>query len=395
MNDIIICGGFKAAGVSSGIKKNGNYDLGLIFSDRTATVAGIFTRNIIQAAPVIIDRERIQSGSCRAVIVNSGNANCCTGDDGIHAAKAMAQFAANGLGISEDDVLVASTGVIGEPLPVEKIKAAVPGAIKSLKPEGFIDFAKSIMTTDTIPKVISRQGIIGGKTYTITGVAKGAGMIRPDMATMLCFICTDVSASPEFLKETLCKAAERSFNRITIDGDTSTNDTVLIMASGLSGVEVNNESGGESFQQVLDNLLISLAKLLVKDGEGATKFVEILVKGALSDKDARIVADTVSHSYLVKSALFGEDANWGRIIGAVGRSTVFIEPDRIDIFFDDVLMVKNSMGCGVAAEANAAKVLKQPEFTISIDLNLGSGSASIFTCDLSVDYVKINADYRS
>ena len=387
--------GFKAAGVASGLKKGDQKDLGLIFSKIPANVAGLFTRNRVQAAPVRLDRERIKSNVCQAIIVNSGNANCCTGDQGMRDARSMASLAASQLGISEDLVLVASTGVIGEPLPIEKIETAVPDLVKSLKPEGISDLARAIMTTDTVPKIVSGQGQLEGKTFTVTGVAKGAGMIRPDMATMLCFVCTDVAVTCEILKKTLAKAADKSFNRISIDGDTSTNDTILLMANGLSGAVIQSPAHKKIFQKVLDEIFLDLAKKLVRDGEGVTKLVEIMVRGAASDTDARKVAYTVAHSPLVKTAFFGEDANWGRIIGAVGRAGVAVDPDKIDVYFDDVQMVKAGMGCGKTVEAEVTKVLKKPEFAITIDLNMGHGSDSIFTCDFSVDYVKINADYRS
>ena len=387
--------GFKAAGVASGLKKHGKKDLGLIFSQVPASVAGVFTRNLVQAAPVLIDMERIKSGSCQAIIVNSGNANCCTGEQGMRDAETMARLAASELGISEELVLVASTGVIGEPLPMEKIEAAVPGLVRSLQPEGISDLAMSIMTTDAVPKMVSGKGLLEDKTFTVIGVAKGAGMIRPDMATMLCFVCTDVEATPEILKEALVKAADRSFNRITIDGDTSTNDTVLVMANGLSGAVIQSLPHKNIFQKVLDEIFLALAKQLVRDGEGVTKLVEIVVCGALSDPDARKVADTVAHSPLVKTAFFGEDANWGRIMGAVGRAGAEVDPDNIDVYFDDVQMVKAGMGCGKVVEDEATKVLMRPEFVVTIDLNMGRGSDSMFTCDFSVDYVRINADYRS
>ncbi len=387
--------GFKAAGVASGLKKRGKKDLGLIFSQVPASVAGVFTSNLVQAAPVLLDMERIKSGSCQAIIVNSGNANCCTGEQGMRDAETMARLAASELGISEELVLVASTGVIGEPLPMEKIEAAVPDLVRSLQPEGISDLAVSIMTTDTVPKMVSGQGLLEDKTFTVIGVAKGAGMIRPDMATMLCFVCTDVEAAPEIIKEALVKAADRSFNRITIDGDTSTNDTVLVMANGLSGAVIQSLAHKNIFQKVLDEIFLALAKQLVRGGEGVTKLVEIVVRGALSDSDARKVADTVAHSPLVKTAFFGEDANWGRIMGAVGRAGAEVDPDNIDVYFDDVQMVKTGMGCGKAVEAEATKVLMKPEFVVTIDLNMGRGSDSMFTCDFSVDYVRINADYRS
>ncbi len=391
----IICSGFKAAGVAAGLKKKGKKDLGLMVSQVPATVAGVFTKNRVKAAPVILDRQRIKTGVCQAIIVNSGNANCCTGEQGIRDAETMASLAASELGISEDLVLVASTGVIGEPLPIEKIGAAIPTLVNSLQSEGIPDLARSIMTTDTVPKMVSAHGVVDGKTFTVTGVAKGAGMIRPDMATMLCFVCTDVKVSSEILKEILVKAVNRSFNRITIDGDTSTNDTVLIMANGLSGAVIQSPAQKDIFQKILDEIFLDLAKQLVRDGEGVTKLVEIMVRNAVSDSDAQKVADTVAHSPLVKTAFFGEDANWGRIAGAVGRAGVQIDPDKIDVYFDDVQMVKAGMGQGKTIEAEATKVLKRPEFTLTIDLNSGSGSGSILTCDFSVDYVRINADYRS
>jgi len=391
----IFCPGFKAAGIASGLKKNGRKDLGLILSEVPACVASVFTQNKIKAAPVLLDIERIKQGVCQAVIVNSGNANCCTGEHGMRDAKDMAGHAAAALGMSEDHVLVASTGVIGKPLPIAKIKKATPRLVKTLAPRGFDDLAKAIMTTDTVPKTVSAQGAIEGKTFTICGVAKGSGMICPDMATMLCFICTDIKASPDFLYDALYNATERSFNRITIDGDMSTNDSVIIMANGVSEAVVQGSTQNSSFQKALDEVMISLAKKIIKDGEGATKMVEIAVKGALTNNDAHKVAKTVADSNLVKTAFFGEDANWGRILGAVGRANALFDPDRVDLFFDDVLMVKDSMGRGKKAEAKATKVLKQPEFTVTIDLHAGMGFSSVLTCDFSIDYVKINADYRS
>ncbi|MFC1489364.1 bifunctional glutamate N-acetyltransferase/amino-acid acetyltransferase ArgJ [Thermodesulfobacteriota bacterium] len=395
MTDTLMCPGFTAAGMASGLKKNGKKDLGLLFSQIPTNVAGLFTQNRVQAAPVILGRERIKSGLCQAIIVNSGNANCCTGDQGMDHAMAMAKFAATGLGIAEDLVLPASTGVIGQPLAIDKVEKAVPDLVKALTSEGISDLANAIMTTDTLPKMTSRQGVMDGKTFTVTGVAKGSGMIRPDMATMLCFVFTDIGASPELLKDTLYVATEKSFNRITVDGDTSTNDTVLIMANGLSGAFIDSPGQKEYFQNILDDVLVDLAKQIVKDGEGATKLVEIIVKGARTDKDAQKIAGTVADSNLVKTALFGEDANWGRILAAAGRAQVPLDPNTTDIFFNDVLMVKNGMSCGDAAEKEATKILKKSEFVITIDLNMDNGSASMFTCDFSIDYVKINADYRS
>ncbi|MGD8294104.1 MAG: bifunctional glutamate N-acetyltransferase/amino-acid acetyltransferase ArgJ [Desulfobacterales bacterium] len=389
------CPGFQTAGVSCGLKKNGQKDLGLIYSEVPAKVAGLFTQNRIQAAPVQLDRQRIGNGVCRALIVNSGNANCCTGEQGMRDAVAMAAYVAAGLSVPEEEVLVSSTGVIGEPLPIEKIKHGIPTLIEALNVDGVHDLAEAIMTTDTQPKVVNRRGELDGKKFTVTGVAKGSGMIRPDMATMLCFVMTDIEAPLEMLKEMLKTAVNSTLNRITVDGDTSTNDTVLLMANGLSGVEILNDTQQAGFQKVLDDVLLSLAKWLIRDGEGATKLVEIIVKGAESVQDARRIADTVAHSNLFKTALFGEDANWGRIVAAVGRAGVAVEPGNLDVRFGPVLMVQNGLGCGKTVEAEATKVLQQPEFDITIDLKLGSGHASVITCDFSIDYVKINADYRT
>ena len=392
---IIPCPGFKAAGIAAGIKKNGRKDLGLIVCDVPASVAGVFTRNRVQAAPVVLDRQRVKGGVCRAVVVNSGNANCCTGDAGYQNAVRMAAATAECANVPEDQVLVASTGVIGEPLPVERIGAALPELLRALSPDGVADFAEAIMTTDRVPKVVSRQGRIGDRAFTVTGVVKGAGMIRPDVATMLCFIMTDVQAPPADLQDMLAAGADRSFNRITVVGDTSTNDTILLMANGASGAVVRAPAARAVFQAVLDDVMLALAKWVVKDAEGSNKLVEISVCGAQSDADARRVAETIAHSPLVKTALFGEDANWGRILAAAGRAGVPLDPRRVDIFIGPVQMVLNGIGRGKEAEAEATRVLKRDEFSITLDLHLGGGRASMYTCDFSIDYVKINADYRS
>ena len=389
------CPGFRAAGVACGLKTTGQKDLGYIFSELAATVTGVFTQNLIQAAPVLLDKQRITRGVCRALIVNSGNANCCTGDQGMRDAERMARSTAVEEGLAEEEVLVASTGVIGEPLPVEKIEAAIPALVSKKSKEGISDFAEAIMTTDTVPKIVSRRGEFEGKPFTITGVAKGAGMIKPNMATMLCFVMTDIKASAATLKAMLVPAVNRSLNRITVDGDTSTNDTVLLMANGVSGIEIKNQEQQDAFRTILDEVLITLAKWLIKDAEGATKLVEIVVKGAPSDLDAYQIADTVANSNLTKTAIFGEDANWGRILAAIGRAGVKVDPKKINIFFGPVLMVQNGLGCGQNAEAEATRILQRPEFDITIDLNVGNGSSFVFTCDFSIDYVKINADYRT
>jgi glutamate N-acetyltransferase/amino-acid N-acetyltransferase len=343
----------------------------------------------------MLDRERIKAGTCQAIIVNSGNANCCTGSQGMQDAISMAGCVARELGIEDEQVLVASTGVIGEPMDVGLIESVVSELVGNCRSEGIGDLAESIMTTDTIPKVVCAEGRIDGTDFRIVGVAKGAGMIRPDMATMLCFVMSDIKAEPEKMQEMLQLATDRSFNRITVDGDMSTNDTILFMANGTGGAVIDSASAREVFQDALDDVLERLARMCVKDGEGATKLVEVLIRGAVSDEQARMVADTVAHSNLVKTALFGQDANWGRILAAAGRSGADLDPGKTDIYFDAIQMVKDGIGCGKAVEAQATKVLQQPEFIITVDLKLGNGRASVLTCDFSIDYVKINADYRS
>ena len=388
--------GFKSAGVAAGIKKNEDRDVGLLYSEAPAACAGVFTKNRIQAACVTLDRRRIStSGTCRAIIANSGNANCCTGATEMADALEMGKSAADALGIDEDQVLVASTGVIGQRLPVDRFETAAPVLANELSENGFEDFARAIMTTDTVPKVVTRHGRIDGVDYTVTAVAKGAGMIRPDMATMLCFVCTDIGIGQSDLQAIVTRANDRSFNRITIDGDTSTNDTLLVLANGMSGAYASSAGHLAAFGAVLEEVLATLAKMVVKDGEGATKLVAVTVVNAASDADARKIADTVANSSLVKTAFFGEDANWGRIIAAMGRAGVDFDYGMVDLYFNDVKLLENGIYAGPAAEEAASAVLKQPEFSVVLDLKTGGGEAVVWTCDLSIDYVKINADYRS
>ncbi len=389
------CPGFQSAGVHAGLKKNGALDLGLIYAEQPAAVAGVFTRNRVQAAPVQLSRQRAAAGRCRALIVNSKNANCCTGADGMRDARTLTGLVARILGLGEEEVLAASTGVIGAPMPMDKITAAVPALCGALVADDVEALARSMMTTDTVPKAVRRRGTVNGRDFTVVGVAKGAGMIRPDMATLLCFVMTDAQASADVLQAALSAGVDRSLNRITIDGDTSTNDTCLLMASGVSGVRMDTNEAREAFQKVLDEVLMDLARRLVADGEGVTKVVTVSVRGAQTDEDARRIVDAVAHSPLVKTAFFGQDANWGRILAAAGRAGVELEPERLALFFDDVQMVRDGAGCGPAAEAAATAVLKKDAFSVTLDLGLGNGRAEMLTCDFSVDYVKINADYRS
>ena len=387
--------GFVAGAVAAGLKKDGKKDLGIIFSEVPACAAGVFTTNQVQAAPVLLDKERIKAGRCQAVVANSGNANACTGRRGIEDAEAVARAAAVALGIPEELVLAASTGVIGQHLNVAAIEAAMPKLVSQLNAAGLYGMAEAIMTTDSFPKTVFRQGHVGDKRFTVGAVAKGAGMIHPDMATMLCFVCTDVNARPDLLSEALKRAADASFNTITVDGETSTNDTIILLANGLSGLSLEEASCAAAFQKILNEVLLILALEIVKDGEGATKLVSVQVEGASNQHDAKHIAYTVANSPLVKTALFGEDGNWGRIMAAVGRAGVPINPEKIDIRFDSVDVVKDGQSSGRSAEENAATVLKRDHFTITINLKMGNENAVIHTCDLSTDYVRINAAYRS
>jgi glutamate N-acetyltransferase / amino-acid N-acetyltransferase len=389
--------GFKFAAVEAAIKKPGRLDLALICSETPARVAAVFTTNKVKAAPVLLDEERVKACSCRAVVVNSGNANACTGAQGMADARATAHLVAEQLGVPEETVLVASTGVIGVPLPMERLTGAIPALAGKLGDGTLGDVAAAIMTTDTFPKMESRQGTAGGKVYTVAGVAKGAGMIMPDMATMLAFLVTDAAVEPEFLRQVFRAGVDRSFNAITVDGDTSTNDTALILANGEAGnaplASGSRDSAG--FAALLDDILLSLAKQIVRDGEGATKFVEVRIRGAASDADAKRAARAVANSLLVKTAFFGQDANWGRIFAAVGYSGAELEQSRAELFFDEVRMVQGGVFAGGDAEARGTEILRKKEFSVTVDLHLGDGEAVVYTSDLSYDYVKINADYRT
>lgn len=389
--------GYKAWGIHCGIKKTDKKDLAIIYCDREAAVAGVFTKNRVKAASILLDMARVKSGKGQAIIANSGCANACTGKRGIADARATAEIAARELGIKPEVVYVASTGVIGEMLPMPKMKMGISTAVGLLSASGWEQAAEAIMTTDLSPKLSIVQEEIGGKTITVAGIAKGSGMIQPNMATMLCFIVTDANISAPMLKKSLLASAEISFNSITVDGDTSTNDLILCMANGSAG---NRRPGvgskdGKKFQACLDTVARSLAKQVVKDGEGATKFVEIEVRNARSPIEAKRAAMTVAKSNLVKTALFGEDANWGRIMAALGYSGVEMDEARTDIYIGKSKLVEKGLGQGKVAERDAALALKQREVEIIIDLHKGKASATVWTCDMSYEYVKINAAYRS
>ncbi len=390
--------GFKTAAVAAGIRYADRLDLGLIFSETPVVTAGAFTTNQVKAAPVVLDMERLKQGKAQAILVNSGCANACTGEAGMQAALATGSCLASALGIAEEMVQLSSTGVIGEQLNVEAIKKAIPSLVAGLSADNFEQVAQAIMTTDTVMKTAYRTVVIGDKEVHLMGMAKGAGMIMPNMATMLAFVLTDAQISFPQLHGALIKGVERSFNRITIDGDTSTNDMVLVMANGAAEnpwIDEDSLDHQEIFQAALADLLKDLALQIVADGEGATKFITIRVCGAREEHDGEQIARTVANSSLVKTAFFGEDANWGRIIAAMGRSGVRINPERVDISFGDVLLVKDGLGQGKDAEKAATAILKEKEIKVTIDLQEGAGCSEVYTCDFSIDYVKINADYRS
>ncbi|MCL2459134.1 MAG: bifunctional glutamate N-acetyltransferase/amino-acid acetyltransferase ArgJ [Desulfobulbus sp.] len=390
--------GFLAAAVPAGIRYAGRLDLGLIFSQTPAVTSGAFTTNKVKAAPVQLGMERLRSGLAQAILVNSGNANACTGKEGMDQAQATGVLAARQLGIDPALVQVASTGVIGQPLRLEPFAEAMPGLVAGLSPDGFTQVAQAIMTTDLVPKIATATVDIGGVEVSILGVAKGSGMIMPDMATMLCFVATDAQIVFPVLNRLMKAGVEQTFNRITVDGDTSTNDTVLVMANGAAGnpwIDEDNLQGAALFGDALKGVFKELALKIVTDGEGATKLVTIRVAGARDEGEALDAAQTIANSALVKTAFFGEDANWGRIIAALGRSKCTFDPQRVGISFDGVSLVENGVALGADREAAATAVLKQPRFTITVHLGEGLAEAEVYTCDFSYDYVKINANYRS
>jgi glutamate N-acetyltransferase/amino-acid N-acetyltransferase len=389
--------GFLFSGIAAGIKTDGKRDLGLIYSEVPAQVAGLFTTNAVKAAPVQLDMERMKRGLCQAILVNSGNANACTGSRGLGDAKRIASLVAKQLGIDERLVFPSSTGVIGSPLPIKKIEKGIPELVDHLSPEAWMSTVEAIMTTDTFPKIEVATCRINGKQVKLCGMVKGAGMIRPNLATMLSFLVTDANIKASLLQRMLEKTAEASYNRITVDGETSTNDTVLLLANGKAGHPCLNhmDRDGEVFQSMLSKVCRSLAESVVKDGEGATKFVEILIRGARNIKEAKQAAYAVAQSPLVKTAFFGEDANWGRILCALGYSGVHIDPNRIDVFFEKAPIVKKGMGVGFRSEEKAGRILKNKSFKVMVDLHQGKSDFSVLTTDLSIEYVKINASYRS
>lgn len=390
--------GFLASGVAAGIKYKGKKDVALVFSECDTAAAGVFTTNMVKAAPVLLDMERLTaSGRARAVIINSGNANACNGERGMVDARSMTEETAKLLGIPEGQVLVASTGVIGQPMPMDRVMPGVGMAVSALNRNGGQDAAEAIMTTDTFIKEYAMSFDLEGKKITMGGMVKGSGMIHPNMATMLGFITTDAAISPACLKECLDSATAKSFNMITVDGDTSTNDMVVVMANGkAANTEIKDfeDDNCRIFREALTEMCIYLAKEVARDGEGATKFIEVQVVNALTEKDARLAARSVAGSSLFKAAVFGEDANWGRIMCATGYSGAKFNPDDFDIFLGEVQVAKDG-GSVMFDEDKAAQVLAQKNIQVLIDLKEGQHKATAWGCDLTYDYVKINGDYRS
>lgn len=394
-NGITAAKGFRAAGLHCGIKRK-KKDIALVVSEIPGSAAGVFTQNQVKAAPVIVCQERVKGGSLQAILVCSGNANACTGERGLKNAYALTQIAGQELGIPENTVAATCTGVIGVQLPMDVIEAGIQQIAETVSEDGYNDAAEAIMTTDTITKQVAFEVEIGGCSVRIGGMAKGSGMIHPNMATMLAFITTDAKISASALQAALSVSVDTSFNMISVDGDTSTNDSVLAIANGMSGCPeiMPGTPDYEAFGAALDAVCIELAKMVVSDGEGASKLIEINVNGARSDQDACLIAKAIATSNLVKTAVFGEDANWGRIVCATGYSGAQIDPDLVDVRIGSIKMCENGQGLQFD-EGFASEILREREIVIQVDLKLGEGRARVWTCDLTYDYVKINASYRS
>ncbi len=387
--------GYLASGVSAGVKKKG-LDLAVIFSSQPASAAGVFTLNQVQAAPVLLSKEnlKLSRGRARAILINAGCANACTGEQGMKDAVITTRCLASHLEVDPAQILVASTGVIGAFLPVPKVMKGIASAVSALNSQGSGAAVRAIMTTDTQEKFIAVEGRIGGKTVRIGGIAKGSGMIHPNMATMLGFITTDVQLSPRELGKMLRRVTDYTFNCLTVDGDTSTNDTVFAMANGASGASLDDSRSASMFEKGLAIVCAELAKSIARDGEGATKFVEVLVKGASDFESARVIGKTIANSPLVKTALYGQELNWGRILCAVGYSGIPFDQEQIVLSLNGIPIFRN--GSPVAStRARAEEAIRDKDLLIEVDLGDGKASARIWTCDLSHKYVDINASYIS
>lgn len=388
--------GYKAAGVACGIKKNNRKDLAIICSEDTAVASGVFTTNVVKGHSLQVSMEHIKNGYARAIVINSGNANACVGEAGYNDAKDMTALAAELLQCEPEEILVNSTGVIGQRLNLPNIRSGIRSAVNALNSEGSMQAEEAIMTTDLMPKEIAVEIEVQGETVRIGGIAKGSGMIHPNMATMIGVITTDANISRSMLDKALKQCVKSTFNRVSVDGDTSVCDSVFILANGFADNDaiVKDDYEYSKFIDALMFVCTYLARLIAKDGEGATKLVEVIVEGAEDEADAYKVVSTVAKSPLVKTAIFGEDANWGRIITAAGYSGAAFDPNLTDISIGKLLVCRN--GCAVNFDEAAAKeILKQKEITIKINLKKGKVSDRIWTCDFSYDYVKINGSYRS
>lgn len=388
--------GFTAAGVKAGIKKSGNLDVAVIYTKTQAVVAGTFTQNKVAAAPVYVSKEVVTTGTAHAIVANAGCANACTGQQGLDDAHKMAQIAADELGVNADDVIVGSTGVIGVNLPMDKLEAGIKDAVANLSADGSGNAGRAIITTDTHSKSVTCEFELSGKTVRMGAIAKGSGMIRPNMATMLCYITTDIAIDQTLLQKAVSGCVEKSFNMISVDGDMSTNDMVIVLANG----EANNAKITEEnadYQIFFDKLMMlctELAKQIAADGEGASKFLTINVKGAKSFADAKTVGMAIANSPLVKTAFFGEDPNWGRVICAVGYSGADMVPEKTVVKFGGITIFANGTGATYDEKA-LAHVMKEKDIVIDIELNMGQEDATVWSCDLSYEYVKINGEYHT
>ncbi len=391
----IIVPGFRAAGTACGIKRSGKPDLAVVVSDLPCVSAVVLTRNKVAAAPVAWARSLRDRSGLRGVLVNSGNANACTGAAGAAAVRETSRAACAALGLPGNALLVGSTGVIGVPLPVGKIVAALPGLARRLSPEGIVEAGEAIRTTDAFPKRGVRRLRAGGRTVTLGGIAKGAGMIAPNMGTMLAYIFTDAALAPADARRALREGTDASFNRIVVDGDTSTNDTAALFANGACGLPALKGSDLAAFREALRSLLLDLALMIVRDGEGATRVVRIAVTGARNDAQAEKAVRAVATSPLVKTAVHGADLNWGRVIAVLGRAGIDVDPSRIEMRFAGELLLRRGMRPDPAAERRAAPRIRRDAYGIDADLGLGKGSAHAYFSDLSVEYVKLNSGYRS
>ncbi len=388
--------GFKAAGIKAGIKKSGKEDVAIIYSTVPAAAAGVFTLNTMAAAPVVVSRKVADKGQASAIVVNSGCANACTGTQGLTDAGAMAALTAELLNIQADQVFVASTGIIGVNLPMEKLNAGIKKAVAQLSEEGGVKAGQAILTTDTFPKSCAYELTLGGVSVKIAGIAKGSGMIHPNMATMLGFITTDAAISAPLLKQALTDAVNVSFNMISVDGDTSTNDMVSVLANGAAGNPLIDSMNDDyqAFAAVLKQVCTELAQLVARDGEGATKFLELTVTGAASFAEAKQAAMAIAKSPLVKTAFFGQDPNWGRIICAVGYSGAQVVPEKTTMAIGGIPIVKQGMGTSYDEQALRA-VMAEHDIKVTVDLGVGEAQATVWSCDFSYEYVKINGEYHT